>query len=214
MPRNIVVRLLSLKHMPDENDIVYEGYQIDFVYIGRSIFDMFGFDGFSFQPIVQTLGRLWEIWTVLSLIISALLIIFLIYVYIRNSQLGELENEWIETQERLYKELYGKENADSRWTDIEKHIASDNPNDWKLAIIEADVILEEALESAGYAGLTIGEKLKSASPSNFKTLDEAWKAHKVRNQIAHGGADFVLTKKVAQETLVFYRRVFTELGIV
>jgi len=69
------------------------------------------------------------------------------------------------------------------------------------------------LKQRGYAGNSLGERLRSISPSQLSTLDDAWEAHKVRNQIAHGGADFVLTKRLAEETINRYRRVFGEFGI-
>jgi len=56
--------------------------------------------------------------------------------------------------------------------------------------------------------------LKSVSASQMTTLNDAWEAHKIRNRIAHDGADFVLTKRVAQETITQYRRVFDEFGLV
>lgn len=200
--------------MPDSNDILYEGYQIDFFYVGSVLFDIFGFDGITYESFASLMGTIWDTFVILSFIVTGILIVAMIYAYIRMLQMAALEMEWIYTQERLYKELYGKGTESDRWQDIESHIATENPNDWKLAIIEADVMLEEVLENAGYAGLTIGEKLKSASPTQFKTLDDAWKAHKVRNDIAHGGADFVLTKKLANETITQYRRVFQEFGAI
>jgi len=199
---------------PDSNDIIYEGYHIDFYYLGQVIAQLFGLDRLSYTSFVELLNTLWEAWTVIALAPSFVFVIALVYTYIRYNQMGALEAEKIATEERLYQELYGRDSANTRWEDVEQHITSDNPNEWKMAIIEADVMLEEALESAGYAGMTIGDKLKSASPTNFKSLDDAWKAHKVRNQIAHGGTDFVLTKKIAQDTIVQYRRVFQEFGVI
>jgi hypothetical protein len=35
----------------------------------------------------------------------------------------------------------------------------------------------------------------------------------VRNKIAHAGADFILTQKIARETIMQYERVFKELGV-
>jgi len=93
------------------------------------------------------------------------------------------------------------------------HIASDNPNDWKLAIIEADILLDQTLKAKGFVGISLGERLRSISPAQLQSLDDAWQAHKVRNQIAHAGADFVLTRRLAEETIKQYRRVFAELGI-
>ena len=94
-----------------------------------------------------------------------------------------------------------------------EHSTSDNPTDWKLAIIEADIILDEILKEAGYGGASLGERLRSISPTQLESLDDAWQAHKVRNQIAHGGADFILTQRLAQDTIKQYRRVFYELGL-
>lgn len=200
--------------MPDQNDITYEAYQFDFVFFGRQLFEIFGLDNLTFEAFVGFLDSIWNIFTIFSLFVSGLLVIGIIYAYIRYNQMGELENIQYQTQERLWDELYGADAVNNRFEDIQNHITTDNPNDWKLAIIEADVMLEETLESAGYAGATIGDKLKSASPTNFQTLDQAWTAHKVRNQIAHGGPDFVLTKKLAQETITQYRQVFQEFGVI
>ena len=71
-----------------------------------------------------------------------------------------------------------------RWQNILAKMQSDNINDWKLAIIEADTILDEMVKRMGYPGDNLGERLKAVEPSDFLTLNEAWEAHKVRNQIA------------------------------
>ena len=198
----------------DSNDIVFEQYQIDFLPLLRAAYEAVLGTSIDFNQIVSFFDTFWLVFTIVSFIFAAVLLVGLIYAYIRDGQMAELEEEMIYTQERLYKELYQGERTNTRWQDIEQHIGTDNPNDWKLAIIEADIMLDEMLSDIGYAGNTIGEKLKSASPQSFQTLDDAWEAHKVRNRIAHGGADFVLTKKIAQETITRYRRVFQEFGLV
>lgn len=101
-----------------------------------------------------------------------------------------------------------EENA--RWTHIQGLIASYNPSDWRQAIIEADIILEEMLEKMAYPGVTIGDKLKNVERSDFLTLDKAWSAHKVRNQIAHGGSTFKLSRELAERTIKEYEEVFRE----
>lgn len=199
---------------PDQNDIVFDQFQIDFVALFRMLYELLGGSGFTYDSVLTWLDTIWSVFTFVSLILATILLFGLIYAYIRNNQMGALEEEFIANQERLYRELYQGDNANTRWQEVEQHLDSNNPNDWKLAIIEADVMLEEMLNDIGYAGATIGEKLKSASPNNFQTLDDAWKAHKVRNQIAHSGSDFVLTKRAAQDTITMYRRVFQEFGVV
>lgn len=120
----------------------------------------------------------------------------------------------IRTEERrmLYpeKEAKPEQVANAKWQRIVDHLESDNVNDWKLAIIEADIILGDMLASMGYHGDTIGEKLKAVERSDFLSIDKAWEAHKVRNLIAHEGADFQLNKREAVRIIALYKDVFEE----
>ncbi len=97
-----------------------------------------------------------------------------------------------------------------RWESATKHISSDNPNDWKQAIIEADIILDDLLNKMGYSGDSIGDKLKKVASGDMKSLNEAWEAHKVRNQIAHEGSTFTLNHHEAKNVINMYRKVFEE----
>ncbi len=99
---------------------------------------------------------------------------------------------------------------DPRWKDIEGLMQSGNPADWRVAILEADILLEDMLGQMGYSGESIGEKLKQVDPAHFKTIQDAWKAHKVRNTIAHEGAAFKLSRSSADEVIADFKRVFDE----
>ena len=200
--------------MPDENDIVFNSYGPNFLSIFRNVYEAIGGSGFSYDSFIQTLLDLWGIYSIVAFLLSALFILGIIYSYIRASQLGEIDERNIATAERLWKELHSGQVGNNRWKEIQGHIETPNPNDWKLAIIEADIMLDEMLSSAGYAGMSVGEKLKSASPQSFTTIRDAWDAHMVRNKIAHRGADFVLTQKIARETILQYQRVFQEFEVI
>lgn len=97
-----------------------------------------------------------------------------------------------------------------KWQMVIKHVSSKNPSDWKLAIIEADTILDALVEGAGYEGTSLGERLKNADKGTFKTLDYAWEAHTVRNKIAHEGSSFNLTEREAKRVIQLYEQVFQE----
>ncbi len=100
--------------------------------------------------------------------------------------------------------------GNSVWMEVEQKINSVNPSDWRLAILEADILLFEMLEQMGLPGQNLGDKLKAADSSFFKSLNEAWQAHKVRNIIAHQGAGYQLSYNEAKKTVDLYRRVFEE----
>jgi len=102
------------------------------------------------------------------------------------------------------------EAANSRWLDVEQKINSANPGDWRLAILEADIILDDMLREMGLPGETLGERLKSADPSFFNTLQDAWAAHKIRNVIAHEGASYNLSYNEARRAIDLFKKVFQE----
>jgi hypothetical protein len=87
---------------------------------------------------------------------------------------------------------------------------SENESDWRLAVLEADLILEDMLEKIGYPGATIGDKLKGIERSDFNTIDQAWEAHRTRNLIAHEGGDFRITNREARRVVGLYEQVFKE----
>lgn len=50
-------------------------------------------------------------------------------------------------------------------------------------ILDAEKILDQALTALGFSG-TFGEKLTKAGP-RFSDVESVWRAHKLRNRIAH-----------------------------
>lgn len=101
-----------------------------------------------------------------------------------------------------------------RWKHVEDLLISPSPSDWRLAIIEADSILEGLLGDRGIPGAKLGEQLKNMTPGDLSTLQMAWSAHLVRNRIAHEGSEFELTEREAQKTISLYEMVFKELGFI
>ncbi len=102
------------------------------------------------------------------------------------------------------------EGGAERWKDVEYKINSASPSDWRLAILEADIMLFDMLTQMGLPGKDLGEKLKAADTSFFGTLDDAWRAHKIRNIIAHEGAAYNLSFTEARKTIDSFKRVFEE----
>lgn len=104
----------------------------------------------------------------------------------------------------------GEPEMAKRWESVKQHMSSKNENDWRRAVIDADIILDDLLTKMGYQGDTVGEKLQRVAKGDFATLNDAWEAHKVRNQIAHEGSNFSLNEHDAKKAVDSYRRVFEE----
>ena len=196
--------------MPDENDIVVAPYQVDLEGLARFIYQhLIDFEG-DFPEFYDTVAGWWYLFSIGSFMLSTLFLMGIVYSMIRYEQLSHLEQEALREAERAYRQGSNGAAEDSRWQQVLSHVSSENPNDWRLAIIEADIMLDELLNSLGFVGSSIGEKLKTANTASFASLQDAWDAHKVRNDIAHRGSDFVLTKRIAQDTIAQYKRVFEE----
>jgi hypothetical protein len=115
-----------------------------------------------------------------------------------------------------YVEFFGDNKGEpegryKRWDEIKKHMESPNPIDWKMAIIEADSLMDEIIQKIGYRGATLGERLKEIEPSDFDNLQNVWDAHKVRNRIAHDPGKVALTKSEADSIVKKYENALKEL---
>lgn len=101
-----------------------------------------------------------------------------------------------------------------KWERIVKNSESENPSDWRLAIIEADIMLDELLDKLNLPGDTMGEKLKAVEKSDFMTIEYAWEAHKARNMIAHEGSNFLLNQHETRRIISLYEAVFKEFYLI
>lgn len=71
-----------------------------------------------------------------------------------------------------------------KWLAIEQHVKRDEESSYHLAVFNADKLLDQALKERGFAGNTMGERMKSAQKT-WSNANNVWTAHKLRNQIAH-----------------------------
>lgn len=150
---------------------------------------------------------------IISGTISALFIAIILYSIIRMI-LGDIENKnEIDEKIKEYQEKELENSRNPRWELIENLVTSGSPADWRVAIIEADVLLDEALKYAGFTGNTIGEMLTSAGNSAFRSYQFAWDAHKVRNEIAHSGSNYKLSKDQTVRVIAMYKVVLEEFGL-
>ncbi|HUQ30107.1 MAG TPA: hypothetical protein VM103_01150 [Candidatus Paceibacterota bacterium] len=148
----------------------------------------------------------WNRITAIGYTLSILGLLVITYATVRLYELRQREKE-------QYGAIHLAEEAETenpRWKHIQSLMESGSVSDWRQAIIEADIMLDDMLMRQGYSGESIGDKLKQVEPSDFDNLDNAWEAHKVRNRIAHDGSAFDLSQTLAQRTIARYEAVFRE----
>lgn len=97
-----------------------------------------------------------------------------------------------------------------RWGRVLEQARGNSEHAWRLAILEADIMLGELLDLLGYKGETMADKMKQVDRANFNTIDMAWEAHKVRNRIAHDGSAHQLSSREVRRVIGLYEHVFKE----
>ena len=142
-------------------------------------------------------------------IIVMIAIVIMVYSFIRIQEISAEETKKLGLALNWNME---RKQKNTRWEKVEEYMTSLNSSDWKIAILEADNILDEIVERMGYDGPTLGERMKKIEASDFPYLDETWQVHKLRNAIAHKGTDYPLTRSEAEQAINMYHRVFKELG--
>jgi hypothetical protein len=99
-----------------------------------------------------------------------------------------------------------------RWREVEAMLAMPGEMSRKMAILEADKLLDQALKSLSMPGQTLGERLKFAQYKHPE-LRDVWWAHRVRNQLAHEASGH-LDASVAKRAVASFRKALERLGAI
>ncbi len=102
-----------------------------------------------------------------------------------------------------------RKEVQARWDEIDR-IATQGRMGSKMAIVEADKLLDAALKSMMLPGETMGERLKAAS-YKYPKISHVWFAHKLRNQIVHE-TDFEVGNVHARSALHAFKKALQEIG--
>jgi len=151
----------------------------------------------------------WVGFVLLSTTVSFALVVFVIYCTMRIKQIRQYEeNKFAAVAHTIQSQDVSR--TQMRWNRITEQIHSDSEQNWRLAILEADIMLGELLDVLGYRGETMGDKMRGIERADFNAIDMAWEAHRARNKIAHEGTSLLLNAREARRILNMYEAVFRE----
>ncbi|MDO8481506.1 MAG: hypothetical protein Q7S75_00265 [bacterium] len=155
----------------------------------------------------------WGAFVSTSMVISLIFMAVIIYCFVRLRQVRHMEHmKFKAAQHPVAKQDIPR--TQLRWGRIVEQANSDNEQNWRLAILEADIMLNEVLDLKGYVGDTMADKMKQINKGDFNTVDDAWEAHKVRNAIAHKGSAHQLNDREVRRIIGLYERVFKEARVI
>lgn len=96
-----------------------------------------------------------------------------------------------------------KKKMKEKWAKIRQRLESPNEADYKVAIIEADEIIDGLVAGLGYKGENFGERLDNIPDSQIANIEGMRQAHEMRNRIVHDDK-FVLSREDADIALGQY----------
>jgi hypothetical protein len=129
------------------------------------------------------------------IIIFVLIIIYELRRFLRRPELEGLDRQGIK----------------KRWEEIELMLRTKGEMTDKVAILEADKLLDHVLKAMGMPGTSLGERLKAVS-YKYPNIQKVWWAHKIRNQLVHE-ASFSVKHSTARSAINVFEKALKELGV-
>ncbi len=151
----------------------------------------------------------WSTFVAFSLLITLCLSALTIYCSIRVFQIRQMERRKFASAQRPVAEK-DVPKSQLRWNRILDQANSDSEQSWRLAILEADIMLNELLDVMGYKGETMADKMRAVDRVNFNSIDLAWEAHKIRNKIAHAGSTHQMSARETRRVIALYEKVLKD----
>ncbi|MFA6974140.1 MAG: hypothetical protein WC238_05410 [Parcubacteria group bacterium] len=96
-----------------------------------------------------------------------------------------------------------KSKMKARWDKVKKRLEVGSEAECKVAIIEADDIIDDLIARMGYKGNNMAERLANIPDGQLNELGEIKEAHEIRNRVIHE-EDLVVDKEFAQDVLRKY----------
>lgn len=142
------------------------------------------------------------------LIISFVLLVSIIILLFINTWFRRFLLE--DLTETLAKRPFGAKKTLKQWIKITDRLKTNKEDEYKLALIEADNMLDEVLLKTGYKGENIEERLKQLNSGTLPNIEDVLEAHKTRNNVVHD-PDYSLKEEEIRKTLAVYEKAFQDL---
>lgn len=169
--------------------------------------------GFTTERIIQFLiAPQFPVWLnvlkIIFIIFSFILLSFIVFALIKTTWLKRLII-W-DIQEFLTYRPFGLRKIEKQWQKIKKKLENNTDSEWKLAVIEADKLMNNILNRMGFEGETLGDRLKNLSVTSLPNIEEIKEAHKIRSNIVHDPS-YRLNLEEAKKTVAIYEKALIDL---
>jgi len=139
---------------------------------------------------------------VIVLFIDLFMIAFMVYALLKTGWLNKIL--LYDVQEFLTYKHYGLSQTKNKWKEIEKYFKKGTEPEMKLAIVEADSLLDNILRVMSYKGKDLSSRLDGINEDILENLTDVKECHKIYSNIVHDPT-YRLDFKSAEDALKVYR---------
>lgn len=145
---------------------------------------------------------------IIFLIFGLIFLIGIIFFLFRTTWLKRLFFQ--DLTEFLTYRPYGVRRIAKIWLKIKARLDTGLEAEYKMAIIEADSLLDDILKRMGYSGETLRERLEQLTAATLPNIDQIRQAHQIRDNVVRD-PDYRLTLDQAKRVLEIYEKALTDL---
>jgi hypothetical protein len=100
-----------------------------------------------------------------------------------------------------------------RWHATMAKFALATPEAARVAIIEADALVDAALKGMQIEGEHLADRLSNLESDEIKSMPRIWRAHRMRNDLVHTPG-FMITSQDAERTMRDYEAFLKEIEVI
>ncbi|KKR46511.1 MAG: hypothetical protein UU22_C0030G0002 [Parcubacteria group bacterium GW2011_GWA2_40_8] len=167
---------------------------------------------FSFIPVPEWLNGFISVYKIFAAIFSIAAFLAIVWVIIRLNRL--IFSTYMQNITASFSaETLPADKISKQWAKIKYRIDRNTEAEWKLAVIEADKLVDDILKKMGYPGEDIAERLKTATPEQIQSLNLLREAHKLRDTVVHD-PEFYASELEIKNAIDYYETFLREVQVI
>ncbi len=162
------------------------------------------------EAVSPTFAYIFSVLRIIFITVSVLMVGMIIFLVTKSPYLQFRFRE--KHTESWKRKPYQEIKIDKDWNEILRQAKDEDESERKLAVIEADDLINDVLSQLGYEGETLLEKLSGLTKEIIPNIEDVRSAHKERRDMVYDPNKNV-SKEEATKLISTYEEVFKDLQI-
>jgi hypothetical protein len=171
----------------------------------------------NMMPFASIMNIAWEIYDIVAvifIIIDIVLVVGFFYVYRKAWKFHpNYESKNGAGTTKVHRQTMHDIVMRERWHATMTKFALGTPEAARVAIIEADALVDAALKGMQIEGEHLADRLSNLESDEIKSMPRVWRAHRMRNDLVHTPG-FAVSPQGAERTMRDYEAFLKEIEVI